>query len=83
MSNTPTTTSGGPWRILLLDRGDDPKWILCVVTLPDDVRPAVLDSAGRYTGWLAAAGWVAGLTGRPATLVPVADALAWRVDESR
>jgi hypothetical protein len=59
----------------------DPKWIMASVVIPGDVRPAVLDAAGRYTGRQAIAEWVAGLTGRPVALVPMHDALAWRVDE--
>ena len=74
--------SNGPWRILILDRSPaDPKWLLATVTIPADVRPAVLDAAGRYTGWQAAAEWVAGTAGRQVAPVPVHDALAWRVDE--
>ncbi len=75
-------SGNGPWRILILDRDpDDPKWILATVTLPSDVRPALLDAAGGNAGGQAAAAWVAGLTGRPVTLVPIHDVLAWRVDE--
>jgi hypothetical protein len=59
----------------------DPKWIIATVTIPADVHPAVLDDAGRYTGWGEIADWVAGSTGRPVALVPLHDALAWRVDE--
>ncbi len=72
----------GPWRILVLDRGpDDPKWILATVAIPSDVRPAALDGADIRAGVQAAAAWVAGLTGRRVVLVPIHDALAWRVDE--
>jgi hypothetical protein len=72
----------GPWRILILDRGpDDPKWILATVALPADVCPAVLDAAGTHAGGQAAAARVSGLTGRRVVLVPIHDALAWRVDE--
>lgn len=73
---------GGRWRLVILDRDPaDPKWLLATITLPSDVRPAVLDTAGRYTGWQAITRWVSEMTGRPAALVPVQDALAWRVDE--
>ena len=41
MPNNPTTTTRGPWRLLVLDRDHtDPKWILAIVAAPDDVRPA-------------------------------------------
>ena len=45
------------------------------------MRPAVLDQAGRYTDWLQVADWlVAQVGGRPFT-IPVAGALAWRLDD--
>lgn len=84
MQNPSTTPppGNGPWRILVLDRDPaDPKWLLATVTLPADVRPAVLDAAGRYADWTAVVQWMASLTGSPVALVPVQDALAWRVDE--
>lgn len=84
MNTIPITSpeGNGPWRVLILDRSaDDPKWLLATVTLPADVLPAVLDQAGRYTGWQAVSLWVVGQVGRPVALVPVHDALAWRVDE--
>jgi hypothetical protein len=69
----------GPWVVLILDRDPlDPKWLTAAVT---DVRPAVLDAAGRHTGQQAAADWVTGIVGYVAALVPVHDALCWRVDE--
>jgi hypothetical protein len=72
----------GPWRVLILDRDpDDPRWILATVTLSSDVRHAVLDAAGRYVGWADAVAWAESTVGRPVALVPVHDALAWRVDE--
>ena len=41
MENHPTTTTRGPWRVLILDRDPrDPKWILATVATPGDVRPA-------------------------------------------
>jgi hypothetical protein len=68
--------------VLVLDRDpEDPKWIIATVSLSADVHPAVLDAAGRYTGWQAVTEWVAAMVGRPVALVPVHDALAWRVDE--
>ena len=83
--NDPRTVpapGNGPWRYLLLDRDvTDPKWIITTVAIPADVRPAALDAAGRYTGWQAAAQWVAGLIGRKVALVPVHDPLVWRIDE--
>ena len=37
--------TGGSWRILILDRDlEDPKWLFATVSLPSDVRPAVLDA---------------------------------------
>ncbi len=72
----------GPWRILILDRDlADPKWILATITIPSDVRPALLDTATGNAGQQSAADWVAQLTGHPVILVPIPDAQAWRVDE--
>lgn len=74
--------AGGPWRLLILDRDpDDPVWLLATVTISADVRPAMLDRAGRYLDWPAATEWVRRSLGRQVSLVPVHDALAWRVDE--
>jgi hypothetical protein len=68
--------------VLVLDRDpEDPKWIIATVSLSADVRPAVLDAAGSHTDWWAVTEWAAGMVGRPIVLVPVHDALAWRVDE--
>jgi hypothetical protein len=58
MSPIIPASSNGPWRILVLDRDpDDPKWILATVTIPSDVRPALLDAAGTHAGLHAAAAW--------------------------
>jgi hypothetical protein len=43
VSNDPSTSGRRPWRLLVHDpgRGDgDPKFILCTVAAPGDVRPA-------------------------------------------
>jgi hypothetical protein len=77
--NDPTTTSNGPWRILVLDPDlTDRKWIIAVVPTPADVRPAgMADGVDEMT-----AQWVATETGlyRPA-FTPLRGALAWRIDE--
>jgi hypothetical protein len=81
---TQNPTDNGPWRVLVLDRDpEDPKWIIATVTMAADVRPAVLDAAGRYTGWQAVTEWAAAMVGRQVALVPVYGALAWRMDEGR
>jgi hypothetical protein len=78
----PRLFMNGPWRLLVLDRDpQDPKWIVATVSIAADVRPAVLDAAGRYTGWPQTAQWVAELVGRPVALMPLHNSLAWRVDE--
>lgn len=75
-------TGNGPWRVLILDRDPgDPRWLLATVALSADVRPAILDGAGRYTDWADVTLWVQRSLGRPVALVPVHDALAWRADE--
>jgi hypothetical protein len=41
MSNHPTATSKGAWRILVLDPShDDPMWVVATVVELADVRPA-------------------------------------------
>jgi len=70
------------WRVLLLDRDpEDPRWLIASITLSSDVLPAWLDPAGRYEDWAQVTQWVRARVGRPVALVPVHDALAWRVDE--
>jgi hypothetical protein len=45
MPNHPTTTSNGPWRILVLDPDlIDRKWLIATVETPADVRPAGADA---------------------------------------
>jgi hypothetical protein len=70
-----------PWRLLVHDpgRGDgDPKFILCTVAAPGDVRPA---SPGATvdevtTQWVAARHGLAHIQ-----LTPLPGASCWRVDE--
>jgi hypothetical protein len=86
MHNSSTTPavpgSNGPWRLLILDSDpEDPRWLIGTVTLPSDVRPAVMEPGGRrYADWAAVTGWVHEQVGRPVTLTPIA-AICWRVDE--
>lgn len=69
----------GPWVVLILDRDPlDPKWLCAAVT---DVRPAVIDVAGRYTGLEGVTAWASEIVGYPVALVPTHDALCWRADE--
>lgn len=73
----------GPWRVLVLDTsGDDPKWCICTVTIPSDIRPAVMDAANgaRYADWPQVCEWVRHQVGHPVSLTPVA-AIVWRVGE--
>lgn len=70
-----------PWRLLVHDpdRGDrDPKFILCTVASPGDVRPAALDATVDEvtTAWVAARHGVAYIH-----LTPVPQAAVWRVNE--
>jgi hypothetical protein len=82
MSYSPTTTSAGPWRLLVLDtEPGDAKWIVATVASPADVRPA---GPGAALDDMTAA-WVARRAGldRPA-LTALPGARCWRVDsESR
>ena len=51
--------TGSPWRILILDRDpEDPKWLFATVSIPSDVRPAVLDASGHYQDWPEITAWV-------------------------
>ena len=81
MPNSTTASSGGPWQLLIHDPShDDPKWVLCTVASPGDVRPAAhspeLDEV--TTRWVAARHGLAGVA-----LEKLARATVWRVDESR
>jgi hypothetical protein len=70
-----------PWRLLVHDpgRGDgDPKFILCTVAAPGDVRPA----APGATVDQVTAEWVAARHGLAhIQLTPLRGASCWRVDE--
>jgi hypothetical protein len=71
-----------PWRLLVHDpgRGDgDPKFILCTVAAPGDVRPAAHEIAvvDEVT-----ARWVAARHGAASVeFTPLPHAAVWRVDE--
>lgn len=74
----------GRWRVLILDRDPgDPRWLIACVTRASDVRAAALDSAARYQDWPEVTAWVAAQTGTQPALVPVLDALAWRIDDGQ
>jgi hypothetical protein len=76
--------TGGPWRVLLLDRSpDDPKWLFATVSAPADVRPAVLDAAGRYQQWQQVTDWVRRQFPGAIELAPARDTLVWHVTEQR
>jgi hypothetical protein len=59
--------TGVPWRLLVLDRDPaDPKWLFVIVSNVSDVRPAVLDAAGRFQDWKQVTDWVRSqVTGQP------------------
>jgi hypothetical protein len=74
----------GPWHILALSRDpDDPVWLLAAVALSEDIRPATLDAAGRYTDWREACAWTAQRLGQAAELTPARDALVWFIRPRR
>jgi hypothetical protein len=69
------------WRLLIHDpgRGDgDPKFILCTVAAPSDVRPAAPSTTVDEvtTHWVAARHGLAHIQ-----LIPLPGASCWRVDE--
>ena len=73
MTNDPTTTPSGPWRMLILDPDrEDPKWVIARVEGPDDVMPANLLAAGPDAGIRV---WAGG------ELTEVRRARVWRIDE--
>ena len=70
-----------PWRLLVHDPGrddGDPKFVLCTVASPGDVRPAADETAVDEvtTIWVAARHGVAHIQ-----LTPLPHAAVWRVDE--
>jgi hypothetical protein len=77
---TPASPPAMPWRVLVLDASPgDPKWLLCTVTMPSDIRPAVMEGS-RYADWPEVTEWVRSQAGGRVSLVPIG-ATAWRVDE--
>jgi hypothetical protein len=78
-ASTMSPPGNGPWRILILDTSpDDPIWIIATVTVPSDVRPAVMEGR-RYADWPAVTEWVRGQVGSRVRLVPLT-AVVWRID---
>jgi hypothetical protein len=75
-------TSSGPWQLLLLDPDPaDPKWLLCTICHPGDVRPAHLSDMAPdevTAEWAANRGGLARVT-----FTPLHRALAWRVADER
>jgi hypothetical protein len=79
MPNDSTTTTTGPWRILVLDRNpEDPVWLIATIA-PGDVRPAW---AGEMTVDEVTTRWAATATGlyRP-VFAPLVRPSVWRIDE--
>lgn len=73
-------TTSGPWRLLILDPDPaDPKWLLCTVCQPGDVRPA---APGEATPDDVAAAWLRARNGGAHTLTALPGAICWRVDET-
>jgi hypothetical protein len=78
-----------PWQLLIHDTGRedrDPKFILCTVASPADVRPAGGEDAHRMGNGPdvddVTARWVAARHGTDhVDLTPLPHATVWRVDE--
>jgi hypothetical protein len=76
--------TGSPWRILILDRDpEDPKWLFATVSIPSDVRPAVLDASGHYQDWPEITAWVRTMFPGAVELTLVHGVLAWTAAEPR
>jgi len=71
-------------RYLVLDTsGDDPRWMIASISVPSDVRPAVMTASGRrYEDCADVTDWCRDQVGLTVSLVPVA-ASVWRIDERR
>jgi hypothetical protein len=80
MSNHPTATSKGAWRILVLDPShDDPMWVVATVVELADVRPA--SPADTAPGELTTR-WVASRAGLARVeLTQLRHATVWLVGE--
>jgi hypothetical protein len=74
--------TGGPWRLLVLDRDpQDPKRLFTTIATPADMRRAVIDAAGRYEQWQQVTDWVRSQFPGVVELTPLHDCLAWKVSE--
>ena len=78
MNDLPTGCGRRLWRVLILDRSDpaDPKWLLCTVTTPGDVRPA--GPADEVPDEVTSR-WATARCDQPATPEEMPGTLAWRV----
>jgi hypothetical protein len=73
-----------PWRLLILDADPgDAKWLLATIANLSDVRPAVMDAAGRrYQDWPQIVQWVEASLGGRVQLTPITST-CWTVREVR
>ena len=72
-----------PDRLLVLDASDEePAWLICTVTGPNDVMPATLNGH-RWSAqtWDAVNEWVRSQVGPTARLTPVSGS-AWKIEET-
>jgi hypothetical protein len=81
--STPGQLGNGLWRLLVLDTSDpdDARWLIASVTLPTDVKPAVMEGR-KYTGWPQVVAWVREqVAGAGQVSITPLTAMCWRVDE--
>jgi hypothetical protein len=72
----------GPWRIAVIDRGDDPKLMLATITMAEDITPVQLTD-GRYYHWASVLEFVTARVGQPVELTPMTSPAAWTVRAQR
>jgi hypothetical protein len=78
----PTPGVNGPWRIALIERGDDPKLIVATITLAEDVTPVQL-AQGHFYNWHRVLDFVTARVGEPVELTPISNPAAWSIRPRR
>ena len=69
---------GSPWRLAVMDRGDDAKLMLATIALADDVTSVQL-RAGDFYDWKRVLRFITERAGQPVELVPLTHPVAWTI----